>query len=69
MGKAVAKKMLNPEQDARLRAYAAENGKGWKQKLLDQWLNGSDASLPDGHLLRQIRNHFGPSWLDKWEAD
>lgn len=68
MGKAVVKKTLNPEQDARLRAFAAEHGRGWKATLLDMWLTGRDASEVDGHLLRQIRNHFGPAWLDKWEA-
>jgi|ETNvirnome_2_300_1030623.scaffolds.fasta_scaffold08324_5 hypothetical protein len=36
----------------------------WKQHLLDAWRTGGDVNaIPDGHLLRQVRNQFGPSWL------
>lgn len=35
----------------------------WKQRLIDYWMNGRDASEPLGHALRQVRNQFGPSWL------
>ena len=25
-----------------------------------------DASRPNGHLLRQVRNQFGPKWLEEY---
>lgn len=43
--------------------YAEKHGRDWKEKLNNAWLNGSDANEPNGHLLRQVRNQFGPSWL------
>lgn len=51
------------EQERRLRAFAENGGQGWKDTLSNLWLTGRDAALPDGHLLRQIRNNLGPSWL------
>ena len=27
------------------------------------WLSGTDAAAPGGHLLRQVRNTYGPRWL------
>lgn len=36
----------------------------WPEKLADAWINGSDVqAIEKGHLLRQIRNSKGPSWL------
>jgi len=57
----------NPAQLQAVREYAERKGKDWKDKLLTAWLNGSDASEPSGHLLRQLRNQFGPAWLAKYE--
>lgn len=54
---------LNPEQRARLLEYARVSGPCWKTKLNEAWLSGKDASMRDGHLLRQIRNQRGPVWL------
>ncbi|MGO4302185.1 hypothetical protein [Cupriavidus sp. RAF12] len=51
------------EQERRLRQFAENGGHGWKDTLNSLWLNGRDASLQDGHLLRQVRNHLGPQWL------
>lgn len=51
------------EQERRLRLFAESGGQGWKDTLQNLWLTGRDAALPDGHLLRQIRNDLGPSWL------
>jgi hypothetical protein len=53
------------EQVAALYDYAAKYGAQWKAKLANAWLNGSDAREPDGHLLRQMRNRGGPSWLKR----
>ena len=59
------KPQLTEEQDAAIQAYAEHYGKNWKKQLLDDWLTGKDASWPNGHLLRQVRNQFGPKWLEK----
>lgn len=52
-----------PEQAARLKLFAECYGDNWKEELLNFWLNGKDAQLTDGHLLRQVRNQLGPRWL------
>lgn len=54
---------LTPEQASRLIKFKDENGRCWKQTLNDMWLCGEDARQSDGHLLRQIRNQQGPTWL------
>ena len=59
------KPQLTEEQDAAIQAYAEYHGKNWKKQLLDDLLTGKDASRPNGHLLRQVRNQFGPKWLEK----
>jgi hypothetical protein len=54
------------EQLAAIEAFAAKYGSlrgGWKEHLLTVWMSGADAREPNGHLLRQLRNQFGPSWL------
>lgn len=53
------------EQMEALRAFAKKYGKDWKQELCDKWMCGADANEPNGHLLRQVRNQLGPSWLAK----
>ena len=58
---------LNMEQLIALRDYADWAGKDWKDKLLSDWMRaGSD--WPEAseryHLLQQIRNQHGPSWLE-----
>lgn len=50
-----------PEQAQALKEFAERWGRTWKAELLDAWLSGWDASEPQGHLLRQLRNQFGPS--------
>jgi hypothetical protein len=53
----------NQEQLAALQHYAISRGRSWKQDLNTAWMNGADAREDDGHLLRQVRNDFGPTWL------
>lgn len=60
---------LNAEQHAALAAFAAKYGRTWKSVLLGKWSNGSDDREPMGGLLRQVRNTFGPSWLEKFRFD
>lgn len=59
---------LTVEQRGALDLFAAKYGAGWKVLLLNAWLNGTDAGEPSGHLLRQIRNQFGPKWLTNYEV-
>lgn len=58
---------LTDEQSEALAAfrerYSPNGDDGWKQRLIDYWMNGRDAREPLGHALRQVRNSFGPSWL------
>lgn len=51
---------LNAGQRAALMTFRAQNGRSWKQKLLDGWQR---AAYPGA--LQQIRNQFGPEWLTK----
>ena len=44
-------------------AFATRHGRTWRADLAAAWLSGRDAAEPDGHLLRQVRNRFGPAWL------
>lgn len=58
-------KKPNPEQLAAVAAYAERHGAQWKNKLHMAWLTGNDTSEPQGALLRQVRNQYGPKWLTK----
>lgn len=51
------------DQLERLRQFAQVHGLEWKRRLSDAWQTGADAQLADGHLLRQVRNQLGPTWL------
>ena len=53
----------NPEQLAALQRFATANGRSWKSALSNAWTTGADEQEPDAHLLRQVRNQFGPKWL------
>jgi hypothetical protein len=59
---------LPPDQRARLIEFRDANGALWKEKLSNLWSTGRDDQQVDGHLLRQIRNQKGPSWLYKLKA-
>jgi hypothetical protein len=55
---------LTLEQLEALRAFAAENGRTWKTKLNEAWMN-ANASINGEHSpeLQQVRNRLGPRWL------
>jgi hypothetical protein len=60
------------EQITALHTYATEyqkyGGASWKEQLMDDWRTGKDVSaIPEGHLLRQLRNKGGPSWLSGYD--
>lgn len=63
----LAKREPTDEQRAALASFAARHGRTWKAKLLAMWANGRDANEPEGGLLRQVRNAFGPSWLESFQ--
>lgn len=56
---------LNPDQRERLLQFKEQHGRAWKMTLINKWCTGMDAQEPGGHFLRQIRNNFGPQWLEK----
>jgi len=53
-----------PEQLRAIQAFANKHGAHWKSALLTAWLTGRDEREPHSHLLRQVRNRFGPVWLN-----
>lgn len=50
-------------QMAALVSFAKRNGRCWRARLYNAWCSGRDALEPEGALLRQLRNDFGPKWL------
>lgn len=59
----------NDEQLEALRYFSVLHGREWKHELLNQWRDGRDTCNRDGALLRQIRNRFGPQWLESFTFD
>jgi hypothetical protein len=55
------KPQLTAEQLAALRSYAKSHGRTWKAQLNYEWMAGT-ARGP----LQQIRNSFGPTWLQRF---
>lgn len=57
----------NAEQLEALKQYAAWAGSRWKASLRTDWFRAG--SLWDGpyHLLHQLRNNLGPSWLAQFK--
>ena len=56
----------NPEQVAALVKFAEREGRSWQSKLRDCWMLASyPADRETSHLLQQVRNQFGPVWLEK----
>ena len=55
------------EQARALVHFANTEGREWKRKLGDCWVLADYTGTPQdiAALLQQVRNHFGPSWLDK----
>jgi len=54
------------EQIEALQHFARINGRTWKSCLRHAWMTGRYAdhgAAKYSHLLQQIRNTFGPSWL------
>jgi len=64
------REQLSHDQLEALTAYAAENGRTWKDKLRTDWMyararvwrGDNDYSAE----LQQVRNVFGPMWLNRF---
>jgi hypothetical protein len=58
----------NADQLKALEDFREANGKNWKEELMTAWMNGRYPISAKGytHLLQQVRNNFGPSWLAKY---
>ena len=54
---------LSSEQESALIRFAATHGRTWKSQLNDMWMIAAYGGHPDTHLLQQVRNQLGPSWL------
>lgn len=50
-------KITDPVFTDALQRFADKHGREWRAKLWDAWLSSQDDYLPDGALLRQVRNH------------
>jgi hypothetical protein len=59
------------EQLRSLRQFVADQGENWKQAIFDCWnrgvypMYGYDYGTITAHI-QQIRNQFGPAWLQTW---
>lgn len=60
---------LSVEQAHALAAFRRAHGRCWKAALIDLWTTGRDERLPDGALLRQVRNNQGPRWLKRYRPN
>ncbi|MEQ6436288.1 hypothetical protein V8Z74_14840 [Comamonas sp. w2-DMI] len=54
---------------AAIRVFAHRYGRNWKLRLNSMWWSGADAKEKHGALLRQIRNEYGPAWLENYRLD
>ena len=58
---------LLPDELEALKAFAAEYGRSWKEKLsMVYWYNARvyrDRSGKEWPVLHRMRNEFGPAWL------
>lgn len=62
--------MITEPTDAMWRAlidFRDRHGRDWKRELTIKWMNGEDGRERHSSSLREIRNHFGPSWL--WDLE
>lgn len=58
-------KLLQAQLDA-LQEWARVEGRSWKIKLAYAWADGNYHGSKHSGMLQQIRNQFGPTWLDQF---
>ena len=56
---------LDDDRMSALLDWRQRNGRSWKERLQVAWMAGADERDPRSSSLRHIRNHLGPTWLDK----
>lgn len=61
-------KQPTTEQIKALNDFARENGRMWKVALRRAWQTGNYEGCQYAPVLQQIRNTFGPSWLQSYRA-
>jgi len=61
-------KQPTAEQIKALDEYAKANGRTWKVALRHAWETGNYDKWDDTATLQQIRNTFGPSWLQSYRV-
>jgi len=56
----------SPAQLTAVRGFALRHGRTWKATLREAWFSGRypDEDRDDNGLLQQLRNQFGPAWLN-----
>lgn len=65
------KKDLSDDQKIAILAYARKHGGTWKRELRIDWERACEGIVPGKYQaeLQQIRNEFGPSWLNKFRLN
>lgn len=67
-----AKPTPTADQIAAVKAFAELNGRTWKQALRYAWYSGDYRyayGKVDTALLQQLRNNFGPRWLNAFRLE
>ena len=65
MPRTTEKSTPNQEQLAAVFAFAQKEGRTWKSALTTCWMKASYPRHQSiSHLLQQVRNQFGPAWLE-----
>ncbi len=57
---------LTIEQVEAIHAYAKANGRAWKSALRADWESGGYVDQDLAPYLQQVRNNFGPRWLQRY---
>ena len=55
-----------PDQLATLEAFRKRRGRFWKADLRAAWESGNYPAPSQAPHLQQLRNEFGPAWLNKY---
>ena len=56
---------LTTEQMQAVINFARRHGRFWKEILTERWWHGTYSREDDIPRLQQVRNQFGPEWLNK----
>lgn len=57
---------LTDLQQAAISCLIHDYGESWRAALRSLWTRGADDRHSHGAALRQLRNQFGPEWLDAY---